>query len=180
MQFSNGLFIFTLFLHQGSCGARHRRPPLPHSRHMGSIRPLQSVWALQRASRGWGGDRAGGETMVVELLLPVWHLTSKLAAAKCLDALRDNKNPSTPLGDWWWTAARPVPPIAECQSHLQGQSYDIGICGILTDFSAPWKDVNRPFFFPHRASNVILDCKQSFGQFVSQLHLTCLKSKLNQ
>lgn len=35
--------------------------------------------------------------MVVELLLPVWHLTSKLAAAKCLDALQDNKDPSITL-----------------------------------------------------------------------------------
>lgn len=33
--------------------------------------------------------------MVVELLLPVWHLTSTLAAAKRLDALQDNKDPET-------------------------------------------------------------------------------------
>lgn len=99
----------SLVLHPGSRGARYRRPPLPHSRHMGSIRPLQPVWALQRARSRRGRGRAAGETMVVELLLPVWHLTSTLAAAKCLDALQDNKDPSMPLGDRWWTAPRPVP-----------------------------------------------------------------------
>lgn len=34
---------------------------------------------------------------MVELLLPVWHLTSKLAAANCLDAFEDNKDPIAPL-----------------------------------------------------------------------------------
>lgn len=38
--------------------------------------------------------------MVVELLLPVWCLTPTLAAAKCLDALQDYKDPSILLGEW--------------------------------------------------------------------------------
>lgn len=110
---SGRLFVYTLYiysesllligapiLHPGPCGARHRRPPLPHDGLMGSIRPLQSVRALQRSTCSRWRCRAPGEAMVVELLLPVWHLTAALAAAKCLDALRDSRDPRIPLREW--------------------------------------------------------------------------------
>lgn len=96
------LLIGALLPHPGPCGARHQRPLLPHSGLVGSIRPLQSVWALQRSTCSRWRCRAPGEAMVVELLLPVWHLTTALAAAKCLDALRDSRDPRIPLREWWW------------------------------------------------------------------------------
>lgn len=45
--------IFTHVLHPGSRGARYWWPPLPHIRHMGSIWPLQPVWAIQGSRCGW-------------------------------------------------------------------------------------------------------------------------------
>ena len=80
-------FLFSLILPSGSCGARYRRPPVPYSRHLGSIWPLQPVWAQQRTGRSGRRDRAGGEALVVDLLLPVWHFTPTLAAEKCLNSL---------------------------------------------------------------------------------------------
>lgn len=88
------LSIVTLLyiLYAGSPEAGYWRPLLPHDRHMGSIWPLQSVWTLQRVICSWGWDRASGKALVVVLLLPVWHLASKLAAAKCLNSLEDNSH----------------------------------------------------------------------------------------
>lgn len=95
---TQNLFSISLLLpHPGSCGAWYWWPLLPHSGLMGSIRPLQSVWALQRSKckRRRGGAR--GEAMVVELFLPVWRLTPALASAKCLDTSQDSGDPWVPL-----------------------------------------------------------------------------------
>lgn len=95
---SQNLFSLGLLLPRpGSCGAWYRWPLLPHSGLMGSIRPLQSVWALQRSKRGRKRGGARGEAMVVELLLSVWRLAPTLAAAKCLDTSQDSDDPRLPL-----------------------------------------------------------------------------------